>query len=112
MIFAEISFKVFNGILKSLTVLTKHSFSVVIVGLVVNLWLAQSVYMKTGSNIPLIVPNIKNMQVKYVFEINRHGARAPILFDPNFDKSTGPGMLSSLGMRQRFLLGKYNKLNF
>ena len=36
--------------------------------------------------------------LKYVFEIVRHGARAPFLDDPRFTK-TGPGELTPMGMR-------------
>ena len=47
--------------------------------------------------------------LKYVFEIVRHGARAPILDDTvRFGTDFMPGELTPTGMRQRFLLGRYN----
>ena len=44
----------------------------------------------------------------YVFELVRHGARAALIDDPGcFPVDTG--MLTPVGMRQRYLLGKYNR---
>ena len=46
---------------------------------------------------------VKEDSLVYVFEIVRHGAREPV------DHSTKmSGMLTPMGMRQRFLLGRYN----
>jgi hypothetical protein len=47
--------------------------------------------------------------LKYVFEIVRHGARAPIMDDvARFGNITLAGELSPSGMRERYLLGRYN----
>jgi hypothetical protein len=46
--------------------------------------------------------------LKYVFEIVRHGARAPLLTDTEKFKVSDTGMLTPQGMRQRYILGKYN----
>lgn len=48
----------------------------------------------------------EDVELKYVFEIVRHGARAPMGADPNFPLPSE--MLTAQGMRQRFLLGRYN----
>ena len=42
----------------------------------------------------------------YVFELVRHGARAPLLSANDFP--VGAEMLTPQGMRQRYLLGRYN----
>ena len=52
-----------------------------------------------------------NLDLKYVFEIVRHGARAPIGYDPGFT-GAGPAQLTPNGMRQRYLLGKYNQMKY
>ena len=44
--------------------------------------------------------------VHFVYELNRHGARAPT--DGNEGFSVSAGMLTPQGMRQRFLLGRAN----
>jgi len=50
-----------------------------------------------------------NHNLKFVFEIVRHGARAPILDDSTrFEAGFGPGELTPNGMRARYLLGRYN----
>ena len=50
-----------------------------------------------------------NHNLKYVFEIVRHGARAPIQHDgARFEAGFRPGELTPNGMRQRFFLGRYN----
>ena len=47
-------------------------------------------------------------KLAFVFELVRHGARAPLIYYPGyFDVPTG--MLTSEGMRQRYLLGKMNR---
>jgi hypothetical protein len=43
----------------------------------------------------------------YVQEVVRHGARAPTLEASGF--SVAPGELTSSGMRQRYLLGHFNR---
>ena len=48
-------------------------------------------------------------QLKMVIEICRHGARSPITMKYNVTKTKwarGLGMLTELGMRQHYLLGK------
>ena len=42
-----------------------------------------------------------------MFEVVRHGARAPIVDDPVFVREPAE-MLTPEGMRQRFLLGRHN----
>jgi len=49
-----------------------------------------------------------NHNLKFVFEIVRHGARAPIIADSRFEAGFAPGELTPNGMRQRYLLGRYN----
>jgi hypothetical protein len=46
----------------------------------------------------------------FVFELIRHGARAPCWEDPRFPIPTG--MLSPQGMRQRYLIGKLNRAKY
>ena len=49
-------------------------------------------------------------KLHFAFELTRHGARAPT--DSNEGYTIGPGMLTPSGMRQRYLLGAYNKKRF
>jgi lysosomal acid phosphatase len=50
-----------------------------------------------------------NHNLKFVFEIVRHGARAPTRTDTlRFGSTFGPGELTPNGMRQRYFLGRYN----
>jgi len=52
-------------------------------------------------------------KIAFVYELVRHGARAPVMEnqDPKlFD--VPPGMLTRSGMRQRLLLGKYNRKKY
>lgn len=51
-----------------------------------------------------------NHNLKYVFEIVRHGARSPIQQGEGtrFEAGFGPGELTPIGMRQRYFLGRYN----
>jgi hypothetical protein len=52
-------------------------------------------------------------KLAFVFEINRHGARAPLSksMDPSHFK-VGIGQLTASGMRQRMLLGKFNRQRY
>lgn len=56
--------------------------------------------------------DLEQTNIEFIYEINRHGARAPITPIPNHDLSkefgVEYGMLTPQGMRQRYLLGKYN----
>ena len=64
-----------------------------------------------------VTPFFFGCEINYVFELNRHGARAPTTIWHNNDTygfNLGPhlkdkGMLTPIGMRQRYLLGKYNQ---
>ena len=49
-------------------------------------------------------------KLHFVYELTRHGARAPT--DSNDGYTVGPGMLTPQGMRQRYLLGAYNKKRY
>lgn len=46
-----------------------------------------------------------DQQLSFVFELVRHGARAPIQDVDLQDFPVAEGMLTASGMRQRFLLG-------
>ena len=46
-------------------------------------------------------------EIAYIWEINRHGARTPFSDTRGFSQT--PGQLTAVGMRQRYLLGKYNR---
>lgn len=50
-------------------------------------------------------------ELVYVSEIVRHGARAPELVDPSGNRwgfHVSDGMLTPMGMRQRYLLGRHH----
>jgi len=49
-------------------------------------------------------------ELRYVFEINRHGARSGLKNADGFPVIEG--MLTPVGMRQRYLLGRYNKQRY
>lgn len=50
--------------------------------------------------------------IAFVFQVVRHGARAPIE-DRDLDKfSVGEGLLTPEGMRQRYLLGRHNRKRY
>jgi len=46
-----------------------------------------------------------------VFELVRHGARGPVIEDPDYFADP-IGMLTPEGMRQRYFLGKMNRMRF
>lgn len=48
-------------------------------------------------------------RLAFVFELNRHGARAPSLDDEPGLFKVPSSMLTASGMRQRHLLGKFNR---
>lgn len=52
---------------------------------------------------------INGNNLAFVFELNRHGARAPILEDTPGYFEVAPGDLTPSGMRQRYLLGRRNR---
>ena len=58
-----------------------------------------------------LISLVASQEVRYVFEINRHGARAPYIYDHRF-KTEPTQELTPMGMRQRYLLGKYNQLKY
>jgi len=63
--------------------------------------------------IVIIIAILSQSQNKlvYVFEVVRHGARAP--YAPgDFGFKIHRGMLTAQGMRQRYLLGKYRYLQY
>ena len=49
-------------------------------------------------------------KLHFAYELTRHGARAPT--DSNDGYTVGPGMLTPQGMRQRYLLGAYNRKRY
>ena len=51
-------------------------------------------------------PREDDDEIHFVYELNRHGARAPT--DGNEGFTVSAGILTPQGMRQRFLLGKAN----
>jgi hypothetical protein len=53
-----------------------------------------------------------NTEILYVFEINRHGARAPLKDFGGQGFEVGQQQLTSAGMRQRYLLGKLNRMRY
>ena len=61
-----------------------------------------------------VEPDPTNSTLLYVFEIVRHGARAPIWgnADTAAKFPVQPGQLTPQGMRQRYLLGRYNYQKF
>jgi hypothetical protein len=57
-----------------------------------------------------LLEGLPRSELAFVFEIARHGARAPLMPDTRYsnDFKVEPGMLTASGMRQRRLLGEYN----
>ena len=49
-------------------------------------------------------------KLHFVFELTRHGARAPMLGHDGF--KVGVEQLTAQGMRQRYLLGAYNRRRY
>ena len=47
--------------------------------------------------------------IHFAYELTRHGARAPTESE---DYKVGPNMLTAEGMRQRRLLGMYNRKRY
>ena len=52
----------------------------------------------------------ENDNLHFVYELTRHGARAPTATADNY--SVGAGELTAQGMRQRYLLGRYNRQRY
>ncbi|CDW71215.1 major acid phosphatase map (histidine-acid phosphatase) [Stylonychia lemnae] len=52
---------------------------------------------------------LAEQKLGFVFEIVRHGARAPLLEEPDGFFKVKAGMLTAQGMRQRYLLGRLNR---
>ena len=51
-------------------------------------------------------------KIGFVYEIVRHGARAPLVDEPEGYFQVKSGLLTSVGMRQRYLLGKLNRQRY
>jgi hypothetical protein len=48
-------------------------------------------------------------QLAFVYQLVRHGARAALVSYPHYPFSVPEGFLTSQGMRQRFMLGTFNR---
>ena len=48
-------------------------------------------------------------KLAFVYELVRHGARAPIIPEPEGFFKVKVGLLTATGMRQRYILGRYNR---
>ena len=48
----------------------------------------------------------------FVFELVRHGARAPLLDEPEGYFRVKSGLLTESGMRERYLLGTWNRQRY
>jgi len=48
----------------------------------------------------------------FVYELVRHGARAPIVAEPEAYFNVKMGLLTETGMRQRYMLGRYNRQRY
>ena len=55
-----------------------------------------------------IVAESVEADLVHVFEVVRHGARAPLVLSEGSDFPVQQEMLTPMGMRQRYLLGRYN----
>eukprot|EP00347_Sterkiella_histriomuscorum_P016816 403351747 len=53
-----------------------------------------------------------NKKLAFVFELLRHGARAPLIQEPEGYFLVGPGMLTQSGMRQRYIQGRLNRQKY
>jgi hypothetical protein len=51
-------------------------------------------------------------RIAFVYELVRHGARAPVGQEPPGYFHVGNSMLTESGMRQRLLLGRYNRQRY
>ncbi len=51
-------------------------------------------------------------RLAFVYELVRHGARAPVTEKPIAGFGVPDGMLTRSGMRQRYLLGRYNRRRY
>ena len=52
-------------------------------------------------------------KIAFVYELVRHGARAPVMVNTDPGKFDVPGsMLTRSGMRQRWLVGRYNRKRY
>ena len=52
-------------------------------------------------------------KIAFVYELVRHGARAPVMENTDPGKFDVPGsMLTRSGMRQRWLVGRYNRKRY
>ena len=48
----------------------------------------------------------------FVYELVRHGARAPIDAEPEGTFKVKMGLLTEIGMRQRLMLGRFNRQRY
>ncbi len=60
----------------------------------------------------LSLPIFASDRLGFVFELNRHGARAPSIDDEPGLFKVPSGMLTASGMRQRHMLGKFNRQRY
>ena len=61
-----------------------------------------------------VEPEETDEKLAFVFEVVRHGARAPVEMRDieEYPENVSEGILTPEGMRQRFLLGRYNRKRF
>ena len=77
-------------------------------GVLLGVATASALPKKESSN-TAVGPRNPDEQLAFVFELVRHGARAP-LENRDLEKfSVGEGFLTPEGMRQRYLLGRHNR---
>ena len=69
--------------------------------MVLNMYISALACMLQAAN-----TNSSEDTLQFVFEIARHGARAPT-FHEFLDGFSGNGLLTPQGMRQRYLLGRF-----
>ena len=58
----------------------------------------------------LVEAKVDNDNIHFVQEVVRHGARAPTAESTGF--TVAPGELTASGMRQRYLLGHFNRAKY
>ena len=70
--------------------------------------------MRTLFNSLLLIAQLTQATQKlgFVYELVRHGARAPIIPEPEGAFHVGVGLLTETGMRQRYTLGRFNRQRY